>query len=61
MDCWIDRGDWSKRSSLPKEKKVRVVRYTRRRSLRDLFQSPWQAAFPGNHMLALLVDQFEIR
>ena len=48
-------------AGLPTGRKGRGGRYTRRRRLRDLFQSQWQAAFPGKHMLALLVDQFEIR
>lgn len=48
-------------AGLPKEKKVRVVRYAKRRSLRDLLQPPWQATLSGNPILALMVDEFEIR
>ena len=48
-------------AGLHKDKKVRVVRYVKRRSLRDLLHPPWQASLAGNSILALMVDEFDIR
>ncbi|MDA2937192.1 signal peptide peptidase SppA [Acidobacteria bacterium AH-259-A15] len=48
-------------AGLPKEKKVRMVRYLKRRTLRDLFPLPLSAALLDNHVLALMADEFDIR
>ena len=47
-------------AGLPKKKKVRLVRYFRRRTLRDLFPSPMPGGLLGNHVLALMPDHFDI-
>ena len=47
-------------AGLAKGKKVRLVRYFRRRSLRDLFPFPLPGGLLDNHVLALMADDLNI-
>ena len=47
-------------AGLPKRKKVRLVRYSRRRSLKDLLSFPLPGGFLDPHLLALMADDFRI-
>lgn len=48
-------------AGIPREKKVRLVRYVKRWSLRDLFSLPLLEALPKGKVLALMLDAWEIR
>jgi len=47
-------------AGLPKERKVRLVSYLRRRSLRDLFPFPLPGGLLDNQVLALMADDLDI-
>ena len=47
-------------AGLPKRKKVRLVHYFRRRTLRDLFSFPLPGGLMDHHVLALMADDFRI-
>ena len=47
-------------AGLPKRKKVRLVHYFRRRTLRDLLSFPLPGARLDHHVLALMADDFRI-
>ena len=49
-----------KEAGLPKRKKVRLVRYSRRRSLKDLLSFHLPGGSLGPHVLALMADDFRI-
>ncbi len=49
-----------KEAGLPKRKKVRLVRYSRRRSLKDLISFPLPGSSLGPHVLALMAEDFRI-
>ena len=48
-------------AGLPKKKRVRLVPYFRRRTLRDLFPFPLPAGLLENHVLALMAHDLDIR
>ena len=47
-------------AGLPKRKKVRLVHYFRRRTLRDLLSFPLPGGLLDHHVLALMADDFRI-
>jgi protease-4 len=49
-----------KEAGLPKRKKVRLVHYFRRRSLKDLLSFPLPGGSLNRHVLALMADDFRI-
>ena len=49
-----------KEAGLPKGKKVRLVHYFRRRTLRDLLSFPLPCGLLDHHVLALMADDFRI-
>jgi protease-4 len=49
-----------KEAGLPKKKKVRLVRYFKRRSLKDLLSFPLPGGLLDHHVLALMADDFRI-